>query len=378
MRDRLIALPLALILMAACSPVCQAQQDKFSQWDSNADGRLTRDELPSQLRKNFDRVDTDGDGFISPEEDAAVRNRSQRNRQQSGRQARGVPEGIVAKRDIPYAGTDNARQRLDLYLPEKPSNGALLPVVVWIHGGGWRSGDKAGGISRVAELVASGHYAGVSVGYRLSAEAIWPAQIHDCKAAIRWIRANARQHNLDPSRIGVWGSSAGGHLVAMLGVSGDVQALEGTLGGHTDQSSRVQCVADYFGPSDLLTMDDFESNIIHNAPDSPESRLIGGPIQKNKEATRAASPIAYVSKDDPPILIVHGTRDLAVPFNQSEILTAKLKELGVDVTFVAVENAGHGRFPTAEPEKRVRTFFNKHLRGLSVEVEGQAIPANTP
>jgi len=134
-------------------------------------------------------------------------------------------------------------------------------------------------------------------------------------------------------------------------------------------------VADYFGPSDLLTMDDFESNITHNAPESPESRLIGGAIQENKEATRAASPISYVSKDDPPILIVHGTRDMLVPFNQSEILTAKLKAAAVDVTFVAVEDAGHGGFPTPEPQNRVRTFFDKHLRRLDVQVSPQTIPA---
>jgi acetyl esterase/lipase len=288
-----------------------------------------------------------------------------------------VPEGIVAKRDIPYAGTDNPKQRLDIYLPEKPAEDGPLPVVVWIHGGGWRGGDKAGGLGRVAEYVAPGHYAGISVGYRLSGEAIWPAQIHDCKAAIRWIRANAKEHGLDPDRIGVWGSSAGGHLVAMLGVSGEVEALEGALGNHTDQSSRVQCVADYFGPSELLTMDDFKSNITHNAPDSPESRLIGGPIQENKQATRAASPVSYVSKDDPPMLIVHGTRDMLVPFNQSEVLTARLKAAGVDVTFVAVEGAGHGGFPP-EAEKRVRSFFDKHLRGHEVEVSEETISAMKP
>jgi acetyl esterase/lipase len=215
------------------------------------------------------------------------------------------------------------------------------------------------------------------VGYRLSGEAVWPAQIHDCKAAIRWIRAHAKEHGLDPERIGVWGSSAGGHLVAMLGTSGGAESLEGILGDHRDQSSRVGCVADYFGPSDLLTIGDHESSIDHNAADSPEAQLIGGAVQKSKDAARAASPITYVSEDDPPFLIVHGTADMTVPFAQSEILAAALKKAGVEVTMVAVDGAGHG-FKTPEPDKRVRAFFDRLLRGIDVKVSGERIPADSP
>jgi len=362
---------IALFLFAA-SAVGQQPAHRFDRWDRNGDGRLTQNELPQGLRANFDRVDTNDDGFISRAEDEAVGNRSSEGRPRQ-RQALPVADGIVAKRDLAYADTDDPRQRLDLYLPKNPASDGPLPLVIWIHGGGWQGGNKAGGFGHLAPLVASGHYGGASVGYRLSGQAIWPAQTHDCKAAIRWLRAHSAEHGIDAERIGVWGSSAGGHLVAMLGVSGDVPTLDGELGKHTDRRSDIQCVVDYFGPSELLTMDDFPSRIVHNGPNSPESRLVGGPIQEHKAAARAASPVTYVSEGDPPFLILHGTEDALVPFNQSEVLAAALKKAGVDVTFVPVEGAGHGGFPKPQPEHRVRAFFDRHLRGLDVTVSGDPI-----
>ena len=168
-----------------------------------------------------------------------------------------------------------------------------------------------------------------SINYRLSQHAIFPAQIEDCKAAIRWLRANAAKYHLDADRIGVWGASAGGHLVAMLGTTGSVKELEGK-GGNLDQSSRVQCVVDWFGPSDLPTMGGS-----HDDPGSPESRLIGGPVQENKEKARKASPLTYVSKDSAPFLIMHGDQDNVVPPGQSELLAEALKKAGVEVTLVS-------------------------------------------
>jgi len=275
--------------------------------------------------------------------------------------------------DIPYAETDNPRQRLDLLLPKSRAQGEKLPVVVWIHGGAWRAGDKRSGRFRLARLVASGRYAGVSVGYRLTNEAIWPAQIHDCKAALRWIRANAGRYGLDAEKIAVWGSSAGGHLVAMLGTSGGVEELEGKLGRHTDQSSRVTCVIDYYGPSDLLAMGKYPGRIRHNAPDSPESRLVGGPLQEHAEAARSASPISYVSADDPPFMIVHGDRDPVVPYNQSERLAEALRKAGVDVVFITVEGGSHGGFAPNELDRRVEAFLNKHLLGRDSHIPADPI-----
>ncbi|MBN2476628.1 MAG: alpha/beta hydrolase [Pirellulales bacterium] len=285
-----------------------------------------------------------------------------------------VPVGVRAEFDVPYADTDNPQQKLDLYLPDKPIGDGPLPVVVWIHGGAWRAGNKSSGLGNLATLVASGRYAGVSVAYRLTDEAVWPAQIHDCKAALRWIRAHAQQHNLDPKRIGVWGSSAGGHLVAMLGTSGGVKPLEGELGEHIDQGSRVTCVVDYFGPSDMLTMGKYPSRMDHDSPNSPESRLVGGPVQEAKEAARSASPTTYVSQDDPPFLIVHGDQDPLVPHNQSVRLADLLEKAGVDVTFITITGGGHGGFRSLELTGRVRRFLDKHLRGQQVEISAAAIP----
>jgi len=347
----------------------------FNRLDKNHDGKLSRDELPEPMRRNFDRVDADGDGAITREEDAAFRRRGPAGgatRPATPPQPR-ISDAVRFEPDIPYADTDNPRQKLDLLLPKKPGDDKPLPVVVWIHGGAWRGGDKRSGLGMLSEYVASGNYAGVSVGYRLTGEAMWPVQIHDCKAAIRWIRGNAERYNLDPQRIGVWGSSAGGHLVAMLGTGGDVKELEGDLGNHADQSSRVTCVVDYFGPADLLSMGQFPSNIAHDAPDSPESRLVGGPLQETKDAARSASPTTYVSKDDPPFLIVHGDKDPLVPHNQSVRLDEALHKAGADVSFITIQGGGHGGFHGEELPRRVQQFLDKHLRGQDAEISEEPI-----
>lgn len=361
---------LCLLLLAALSGL---RADEFDVWDTSKDGRLQRDELPEKLRPNFDRVDSNHDGAISREEHEAVRNRArpaQPGRPPGGRdQGPRLPDAVKLTADIPYADTDNPAQRLDLLLPVKRATDKPLPVIVFIHGGGWQGGSKAGGRGQVARFVESGEYAGASVEYRLSGEAQWPAQIHDCKAAIRWIKAHAKEHGLDADKIAVWGSSAGGHLVAMLGVSGDVPELEGTLGKHTDQTSRVTCVADWFGPTNLLTMGDFSSRIDHNAADSPESKLIGGAIQENKDKARNASPLTWVSSGDAPVFIAHGTADPLVPYNQTETFEAALKKVNVPVFVQTIEEGQHGGFDGPVLTARVKAFFDKHLRGVDAVIE---------
>ncbi len=294
-------------------------------------------------------------------------------------QAPKIPETIRAELDLPYAGTDNPRQKLDLYLPKTPKSEKPLPVVAHIHGGGWEAGDKRDDFGTVSSLVRSGEYAVASIGYRLSNEAIWPAQIHDCKAAIRWLRVNATKYNLDPNRIGVMGESAGGHLAAMLGTSGGVTALEGKLDKHVGISSRVSCVVDQFGPTDFL-MGSGLFDLIGSSPfdnsTSPVFRLIGGPLTKNKDKAREASPITYVSKDDPPFMLVHGTHDLVVPFFQSVALTAALKKGGVEAILVSVEGGGHGDVGP-EALQRMRKFFDKHLLGKDEAISAEPIKAGT-
>lgn len=268
--------------------------------------------------------------------------------------------GFETQLNIPYAATDNPRQQLDLYLPtargEEP-----LPVIAFIHGGGWRVGGKGDGQQRTAVAYAStGKYAAVSIGYRLTGEASWPAQIHDCKAAIRWVRAHAEKYGLDPDRIGVTGTSAGGHLVAMLGTTGDNETLAGDLGTHNDLSGRVTCVVDFFGPTDLLTMGTW-----HNNPGSPESSLVGGTLQETKEVARQASPLTHVSKDDVPFLIIHGTEDKVVPFDQSKKFHAALKASGVDSTLLEMSGGGHGDpYHLGKFDQQMRAFFDKHLRDV--------------
>jgi acetyl esterase/lipase len=269
-----------------------------------------------------------------------------------------VPEGVKAERDLEYAQVGEIRLLLDLFRPE--SAGQPLPLVVWVHGGAWSGGDKAA--NPALSLSARG-YAVASINYRLSGVARFPAQIEDCRAAIRWLRANAGKYNIDPKRVGVWGSSAGGHLVALLGTAGDVAKWD-SAGGSADQSSRVQAVCDYYGPTDLLAEKIPGKG---RGAESPVGRLLGGPVDEHKDEAAQANPINYVSPDDPPFLIFHGEQDDTVPIEQSELLEAALKKAGVESTFVRVKNAGHGFLPGSDPSlpeirERVVRFFDKHLK----------------
>jgi acetyl esterase/lipase len=352
------------------SPVAFAQQDRraenaakamFLQRDADQDGKLTRKEFPQQNIRLFDQIDTNKDGAISLQEDIDFRlARTPRQR----RQPQGLPEGVAVHRDLIYAQVGQRDLPLDLYLPksDKP-----LPVVVWIHGGGWRAGSK-GNAGPARPLVGQG-YAVIDVEYRLSGEAIFPAQIQDCKAAIRWLRANAKTYNLDGDHIGVWGSSAGGHLVALLGTSGDVAEFE--TAANAEFSSRVQAVCDWFGPTDLLLMNKQAipgSRLDHDAPDSPESKLVGGPIQTAPftAVAKQANPINYVSDDDPPFLIVHGDNDRLVSHRQSEMLHAALTKAGVASKLQIEPGAGHGfsggKTPKQELVQQAAGFFDQHLK----------------
>jgi acetyl esterase/lipase len=263
-----------------------------------------------------------------------------------------VPEGVKALRNLEYVPNGHERNKLDLYLPEKAEG--RLPLVVWIHGGAWQGGSKEG--CPAMFLLGKG-YAVASINYRLSQHAVFPAQIEDCKAAIRWLRANAKQYHLDADHVGVWGGSAGGHLVALLGTGGGVKEFD--QGGNLDQSSRVQAVVDWYGPADF-------TRLLGNLedPKSPVSRLIGGPVKENKEKAAKASPVTFASKDSAPCLIVHGDKDNVVPLAQSEMLADALKKAGAEVTLQVISGSGHGgpAFMTPENRKLIEDFFNKHLR----------------
>ena len=352
-------------LLSAPALFAQSPSAAFQRLDRNRDGQLTRDEVPD--KRLFARIDKDQDGIITAAEDIAF--------MAARRKAPGnnVPDSWVAHRDLAYADNQNPRQCLDLYLPKVRPSQKPLPVVVYIHGGGWRNGRKDGGLRWVRPYVESGQYAGVSIGYRLSGEAKWPAQIHDCKAAIRWLKGNAKKYRLDPDKIGVIGTSAGGHLTAMLAVTGKGEELAGELGKHLQEESRIACAVDFYGPTEMLTMNDHPSRIDHDAEDSPESLLIGGAIQKHPQKAKHASPISYITADDRNLLIVHGEDDQLVPHPQSTAFYQALQKVGAAPLMITIQGGGHGGFNSRELDARVRRFFDLHLRGVEAKISEETI-----
>jgi acetyl esterase/lipase len=267
-----------------------------------------------------------------------------------------VPRGTAVYRDIAYVTNGHPRQKLDLYLPKGAEN---PPLMILIHGGGFTEGDK--GEENAAQWLKEG-YAVASLNYRFSSDAIFPAQIEDCKAAVRRLRANARKYGFDPDRFGARGSSAGGYLVTMLGTTGGTKKFD--VGENLDVSSRVQAVADRYGATDFLQMDAHRlpGAPVYNKPDSPLSELIGGTLEDNRDKVESANPINYVTEDCPPFVIVHGDSDLLVPHHQSELLVAALGKAGVPVTLYTVKGGGHGGFDDPNAEVVVREFFARYLK----------------
>ncbi|WP_462409518.1 alpha/beta hydrolase fold domain-containing protein [Neobacillus sp. Marseille-QA0830] len=302
--------------------------------------------------------------------------------------------------DLEFAAPDGKPSLLDLYLPigmDRPA-----PVIVWLHGGGWRVGDRKLAPDLRVRFAEHG-FAMASIDYRLSSEAIFPAQLHDVKAAIRWLRSVADQYGLDSGHIGLWGSSAGGHLAALAGTTG-AGILEGLELGCADFSSDVQAVVEGYGPIDFLQLDDPESNEAavsidvesnlmgtierHSDPDSRESQLLGAPIFTVPEKVREANPITYIQEDAPPFLIMHGLSDTAIHAQQSVLLYEALIAKGNEATLCLIEGLGHAFFNkndldeqlfsvTLHSEKSgetvqigqqemrifeyIKTFFRKHL-----------------
>jgi len=273
--------------------------------------------------------------------------------------------------DVPYASL-SAAQKLDLYLPTEGAG--PFPLIIEIHGGGFVTGSKSSQIGPMLAAVKKG-YALASINYRLSGEALWPAQIADVKAAIRFLRANAARYRLDPDRFAVWGASAGGSLAALAGVSAGIAALADPVPGNAGVSDRVQAVVDWFGPIYFSTMDaEFAALGVTaamgstNVAGSAESKYLGKTIGTAEAQTlvEAASPRSYISHDDPPFFIQHGTADRNIPITQSIDFARSLATvIGSDnVIFEALEGAGHGgsQFETAANTAKVLDFLDKALR----------------
>ncbi len=273
--------------------------------------------------------------------------------------------------NIAYAN-DSESQKLDIFLPDEGEG--PFPVIVAIHGGGFKFGSEDGGdVTSMVEGVKRG-YAVVSVGYRLSGEAKFPAAVNDVKTAVRFIRTQADKYGLNPDKMAAWGDSSGGNLAAMLGTSGDLDALESTTVLYPEESSKVQAVVDWFGPINFLTMEEQfkESGIVpmlgyNQTNNSFESEYIGRNIADAPAQVKAADPTTYISADDPSFFIQHGSADANVPVQQSKNFAAALEdklESGREVNLTILEGATHGsyQFQTAENLDLVYTFLDEQLK----------------
>lgn len=266
-------------------------------------------------------------------------------------------EAIQRINDIEYAKVGNHALLLDLYLPQAKTN---PPLLVWIHGGAWRAGSKSN--MPLMELVKNG-FAIASVDYRLSPVAKFPAQIHDIKAAIRFLRGSASKYGYHAQKIGILGSSAGGHLVALMGVTNRHPQLEGNLGDFDQESSSVEAIVDYYGPTNFMTI--LKQSTPHGlSVRVPALQLLLGDDPTNQpKLAQLASPVFHVDAKDPPLLIIHGDQDPQVPINQSHELHGAYKKHKRDVTFEVIHGGAHGgpKFYDAARIKLVEDFLRKHL-----------------
>jgi acetyl esterase/lipase len=268
-------------------------------------------------------------------------------------------------KDLNYADDSAVYHRLDIYLPEVQK--ATYPVVIYIYGSAWLSNSSKGAdLNSIGKALLDAGFAVVMPNHRSSRDAIFPAPVNDMKAAVRFVRANASKYQIDTTFVGISGSSSGGNMAAMTGTSRYVKQrtlgnatvdIEGKVGPYTNYSSSVDAVVDWFGPTNMLVMDSCGgTDFIHNAPNSPASIYIGGPIQENKDKCLLASPITYVDSTDPPFLIFHGDKDRVVPHCQSELLFEALQKAKVPSQFFLVPGGQHG--PGVHVDKYVKMMVD--------------------
>jgi acetyl esterase/lipase len=363
--------PLAVLLAVACTQTpapdtttaavpgraVQSEEARLQPvWqalDANKDGTVLLTELQPLMFFSLKPHDANGDGAISLRE--YVEFDLDPNRE--GQIPLGENVRLIANLD--YAGTGDPRQALDIYLPKTPSVSGPLPVLAYVHGGGWSIGSKIMGRDQTMGIANSGRYAVISIGYRLSWQDPWPAQIDDAKAAIRWIRANAKQYGLDPNRICAMGVSAGGQIVAKLGLTNGIAENEGKVGHNLAQSSAVNCVVSEASPTDMRPVPAGTPGI---------DAFLAGPDRA--EAGRSASPILDVKAGAPPFLIIHGNKDPIVPYQLAVEFDAALRAAGVRVFFQTVDGGGHGGFTKVWPaiNERIRLFLERNLYDPSTQV----------
>jgi acetyl esterase/lipase len=266
-----------------------------------------------------------------------------------------VPDTVIFEPDIEFASPDGQHLQLDLARPK--SGDGPFPAILCIHGGGFRAGARQSYDGLCLRLAENG-YVSVTASYRLAPKHQFPAAIHDVKAAVRWMRANAKKFNIDPDRIGVTGGSAGGHLAQFLAVTADVKQFEGN-GGNPEQSSRVACVVNYYGPSDFTKSYGKSVDAAQVLP-----LWLGGDLEKAKQKHLTASPLNWVTPNAAPTLCIHGTEDKYVAHEQAVWMIDRLKACGVEAELLTLQGAGHGfKGKDAETaEKAMLAFFAKHLK----------------
>jgi acetyl esterase/lipase len=260
--------------------------------------------------------------------------------------------------DIEYASVAGTALRLDLHLPEGSTS---APLLVFIHGGGWENGSKAG--MPLGGLVERG-YAVASLDFRPASKAPFPAQVHEIKAAVRFLRAGAKQYGYDATRIGIVGVSSGGHLAAMVGTSNGDTELEGTLGEHRGESSAVQAIVSYFGAANLTTILAQSTPFGLGVREPALTRLLGSLPKDNEAIARKASPVFHVDARDPPLLLLHGDQDPQMPINQSHELEGAYEQQGLKAGFIVVHGAAHGGDAFFAPHNldHVAAFLDENLR----------------
>jgi acetyl esterase/lipase len=269
--------------------------------------------------------------------------------------ARGEEPQVVFETGIEYSNADDQHLQLDLVRPADGSG--PFPAIVCIHGGGFRAGTREGYDDLCRRLAARG-YVAATITYRLAPQFKFPAAVYDCKAAVRWLRAHADQYHIDPQRIGATGGSAGGHLAQFLGVTGGVAQFEGN-GGHADQSSRVQCVVNVYGPSDFTKSYGKSVDAAEVLP-----LFLGGNLEEARARHIQASPLYWVTPEAAPTLCIHGTEDAYVAHEQAEWIVERLQAAAVEAELLTIEGAGHG-FQGADAERAdaaLFEFFGRHLQ----------------
>lgn len=329
----------------------------FAVLDSNSDGQVSTKEFLAVEMDYFEHADSNVDNHLNPKEYRSYMAFAKR----VVKEQQWLVDGASKLENISYNTSGHRRQTLDLYLPQKTTANETIPLVIWVHGGGWQKGSKLA-IGQQLELLKKG-FAVASISYRLTRHAAFPAQIHDVKAAVRYLRKNAGQFNLDPDRFGAWGSSAGGHLVSLLALTDQDSLLEGNIG-ESNVSSQIQAALVWFGPSNMQEMFEYAAIVTPdkvNQKNTPLHKLLGTEAAQNNEMLALSSPITYVSNNAPPIMLMHGDQDKIVPLEQSKQLYKALLDNKVDSQLHIVPGAKHAFLKGVKEHEMLAKFFADKL-----------------